>query len=130
MNRADTLVYSTRKMLEELGDKVAPDQKAAIEKGIAELEEAMKSKDAAKVKAEVDKLTKAISEVSTKLYQDAAAKYQAEQAAQGQQGAGPQGGADQAGSPQDDAGQQGGSGPESGGFVDADFKEVKNDKKP
>ncbi|MFH0816864.1 MAG: molecular chaperone DnaK [Methanobacteriota archaeon] len=126
MNRADTLVYSTRKMLEELGEKISAEQKSTIEKGIADLEEAMKSKDAEKVKAEIDKLTKTVSEVSTKLYQDAAAKYQAEQAAQaGPQGAGPQGGS---GDAQDGgSGQEGVAGPDGGGYVDADFKEVKKE---
>ncbi len=129
MNRADQLVYSTRKMLEELGDKVTAEQKASIESGITALEEAMKSKDATRVKGEIDKLTKAVSEVSTKLYQDASAKYQAEQqAAAGQQGAGTQSPGD-AGSP-DGSAQQGGQASQEGGYVDADFKEVKDDKKP
>jgi molecular chaperone DnaK len=122
LNRADQMVYSTRKMLEELGDKVSADEKATIEKGIAELEEALKTKDAAKIKAEMDKLTKLISEVSTRLYQQAAAQYQQEHPQQG----GPEAGQSQG---PEQGGQQGGGEGNQGGYVDADFKEVKDDKK-
>jgi molecular chaperone DnaK len=117
MNRADQMVYSTRKMLEELGDKVTADEKGGIEKAIAALEEAMKAKDIARVKAEMDKLTKAISSVSTRIYQQAASQYQQEHQQQG----------GQPGSPGEGGGQQGG-GSAPGDVVDADFKEVKDDK--
>ncbi len=110
MNQADTMVYSTERTMQDIGDKATQEQKDRINKALAALKEAIKTDDLQKVKAELDNLGKALHEVTTALYQQAAAQHQAQQ--QQQQG----GGGQQAPPPSGDE-----------GFVDADYKEVKDD---
>ena len=111
-NQADSLIYSSEKMLKEAGDVATSDQKDKIQKGISELKEAMAGDDVAKIKAKTESLQSAIYELSSAMYQ---------KASQQQQQAGQS--SDQASGPT--------SGPQSGpqsGYVDADY-EVVNDKK-
>ena len=103
-NQGDGLVHATRKMIVEAGDKATADEKAAIEKALGELEEAVKGDDKAAIEAKMN----ALSEVTTPLAQ----KMYAEQP---QPGAAPQGGADAAQDGADDV-------------VDAEFEEVKDNK--
>jgi molecular chaperone DnaK len=79
-NQADTLIYSTEKTLNELGDKVSSDQKQKVEKGINDLKEALKSEDVNRIKSAIEELTKEMHAISTILYQQ-----QAQQQAQQQQ---------------------------------------------
>jgi len=102
-NTADGLIHATRKTLEEAGDKATDEEKAAIEKAVADLEEAIKTDDKADIEAKTAALTEASSSLAQKMY--------AEQA-QAQQGA--EGGADA---------QQGG---QDDDVVDAEFEEVKD----
>ncbi|MGI5309132.1 molecular chaperone DnaK [Rheinheimera sp. WS51] len=101
-NQADAMVHATRKQLEEAGDSLAAEDKTAIETAIAELEEALKGSD----KAAIDEKSQALMQASQKLMEAAQAKAQAEQGA--------------------DAGQQADSNDD---VVDAEFEEVKDDKK-
>jgi len=97
-NQADHLVHATRKQLEEAGDKVPAEDRAAIESALSDLETAAKGEDKAAIEAKLQ----ALAEVAQKLAQ----------AAQ------PQGDAQQAQSnskPNDDV-------------VDAEFEEVKDNK--
>ena len=97
-NQADHLVHATRKQLEEAGDKVPAEDRAAIESALSDLETAAKGEDKAVIEAKLQSLA----EVAQKLAQ----------AAQ------PQGDAQQAQSnskPNDDV-------------VDAEFEEVKDNK--
>jgi len=112
MNKADTTVYSTERLLEELGDKATQEQKDRIKKELDSLKEIIKTGDADKVKAQMDALEKVLYEVTTAMYQNVAAQQQAQQAAQ--QGQGQQ------------APPPGGDG---GDFVDADYKDVSEDPK-
>ena len=83
-NQADSLVYTTEKTLEELGDKIAQDQKDNVEKAKDALKESLKGTDMGKIKADVDELTKALHEVSAVVYQEAAKQAaEAEAAKQG-----------------------------------------------
>jgi molecular chaperone DnaK len=109
MNQADSMIYSTEHTMKELGDKVTQDQKDRINKALESLKEAVKSDDVENVKKELENLGKALHEVTTALYQNVAAQQQAEQQ-QGQQQSPPPGG-------------EGGN----GDFVDADYKEVKDE---
>jgi len=77
-NQADSLVYTTEKTIEELGDKIAQDQKDKVERAKDALKESLKGTDMAKIKADMDELTKALHEVSTVVYQQEAAKKEAE----------------------------------------------------
>jgi len=108
-NTADALIYSTEKSIKELGDKVDAGTRTKVETTIASLKKAMEGEDPAEIK----RLTEELTQTSHKL---AEAMYQQASKAGGQQ-AGPQGG-DQPGAaaPDDDV-------------VDADFEEVKDDKK-
>ncbi len=73
VNQADTLVYSTEKLLSDFKGKVAPDKIEKIEKGIAELKELLKAvpKDASKIKEKMEEFNKVVQEASTELYQKA-----------------------------------------------------------
>jgi len=68
-NQADTLVYSTRKMLDEHKDKIDKDTKEKIEKEINALEETIKTDDTAKIKEQLEKVNKVAMEIGQKMYQ-------------------------------------------------------------
>ncbi|AQS51199.1 molecular chaperone DnaK [Paenalcaligenes hominis] len=99
-NQAEALVHSTRKSLEEHGDKVDAETKAAIEAAVTELETASKGDD----KADIDAKTEALATAAQKLGEAIYADMQAQQ-----------GGQAEAQPSADD------------NVVDADFKEVKRD---
>ncbi|MDP5035443.1 MAG: molecular chaperone DnaK [Alishewanella sp.] len=99
-NQADAMVHSTRKQLEEAGSALAANDKEAIENAITDLEKAMKGSD----KADIEAKTQALLQASQKLMEAAQAK--------GQQGG------------EETAQQSGGD-----DVVDAEFEEVKDDKK-
>ncbi|GAB2886822.1 molecular chaperone DnaK [Microbulbifer echini] len=109
-NTLDGLISATKKTLEEAGDKATADEKSAIEAAITEAEEAVKGNDKAAMEAATTKLTEASGPVAQKMYAEQAQAAGAEEAA----GAGAQG--EQQSSAGDDA-------------VDAEFEEVKDDKK-
>jgi len=105
-NQGDALVHSTKKSLTEYGDKLEAEEKEAIEKSIAELEETLK--DDSSDKAAIDAKAEALSTASQKLGEKMYADMQAKQAAA--EGAAP--------------GEE--SKPKEDDVVDADFKEVKD----
>lgn len=71
-NEADSLVYSTEKMLEEYGDKVDADTKGKVQKEVDALKEAITSDDTEKIKAQIDALNKVAQEIGAKMYQQQA----------------------------------------------------------
>jgi len=73
-NNADTLVYSTDKLLKEYGEKIDKDTKEKIEKGIGKLKGALEKDDTEDIKKKMDELQKIAQEVGTKMYQEAASK--------------------------------------------------------
>ncbi|WP_028108612.1 molecular chaperone DnaK [Ferrimonas futtsuensis] len=103
-NQADGLAHATRKQIEEAGEELPADEKEKIEAAIKEVEEATKGSDKEAIEAKTQELIQA----SQKLMEIAQAKAQAAQ--------GGAEGAQQAEQPQDDV-------------VDAEFEEVKDDKK-
>ncbi|HBS94118.1 MAG TPA: molecular chaperone DnaK [Firmicutes bacterium] len=70
-NNADSLAYSTRKAVADLGDKVNSAKKQEIEDALSRLEEVAKGEDAASIKAEIEAVTKILHELSTQAYQQA-----------------------------------------------------------
>jgi molecular chaperone DnaK len=62
-NNADNLAYQVEKSLKEVGDKVSAQDKEAVEKKLAEVKEALKGDDAARIK----QLTEELMEVSRKI---------------------------------------------------------------
>lgn len=120
-NRADHLVHATEKSLKDIGDQISADEKSNIEKAVADLKQVMKGDDKAAIDTKTEELSKASASMAEKLY----AK---------------QGGAGAAGGPGPDMGAgDGQAGGETGGeggaqnkgedVVDAEFEEVKDDKK-
>jgi molecular chaperone DnaK len=109
-NIAEAMIHSTEKSMNELGDKVSAADKSRVEAAVGELKEALKSENVETIKAKTTALTQASMKLGEALY-----------------------GAQQAG------GAAGGSDPDAGGeqkkngsgenVVDADFEEVKDDKK-
>lgn len=103
-NQADHLVHSTRKQVTDAGDQLSADDKKAIEDAVTALENAARGEDKAEIEAKIN----ALMEASKKLLELAQQQAQADQSA----GQANNGNA----SAQDDV-------------VDADFKEVDDDKK-
>ncbi|MBI2336731.1 MAG: molecular chaperone DnaK [Deltaproteobacteria bacterium] len=73
-NAADSLVYSTEKVLTENKDKVDAATVSTIEKAIEELKEAIKKEDAAAMKSGIDKLQQASQKLGELLYKASEAK--------------------------------------------------------
>ena len=105
-NMGENLVHSCKKTLEEAGDKAEPEEKEAIEKGISELEEVLKSDD----KDQIDEKIKALSEASASLAQKL---YQEQQ--------------DKASAQDNEPAEEGDA--SDSDAVDADFEEVKEEEK-
>ena len=108
-NQADTLIYSTEKSLQELGDKVDTATKDQINDKIKGLRKAMEGTDLEAIKKAQDELMQASHKLAEMMYQQAA-------------------GAAQAGGAEDTAsgkGEKGGKGGGDDDVVDADFEEVK-----
>jgi molecular chaperone DnaK len=110
-NGADALIHSTEKSVKELGEKVAAGDKSKIEAAIAELKEAMTSDNVDTIKAKTTALAQAAMKLGEALY-----------------GAQPPGGGD-AGPGAEAGGAQKKNGASGDNVVDADFEEVKDDKK-
>ena len=101
-NQADGLIHATRSAITEHGSKVGGEVIGKVEAALAALETAMKGDD----KAQIEAKSKALEEAGQSLYAAASA---------GEQGA-PAPGA-------------GAAGPAGDDVVDAEFTEVKDDKK-
>lgn len=106
-NQADSLLHSTKKALTESADKVSPEEKDKIEAAIRDLEEVMVTDDKAAIEAKTTALSEASAQMAQRLYSEQADAGQ-EQAAQPESGS----------SENDD-----------GEVIDAEFKEVDDDKK-
>jgi molecular chaperone DnaK len=104
-NSADGMIHSVKKSLTEHGDKLEADEKEKIEAAIKDAEEAIKGDD----KAEIEAKTNALMEASQKLGEKVYAEQQAQQG----------GGEAQ---PQDEK-------TVDAEVVDAEFEEVKDEKK-
>jgi molecular chaperone DnaK len=106
-NQADSLIYSTEKLIKDSKEKIAEDKQKQLNDGIDALKKALAEDNAEKMKTESEVLQKIVYEVSAELYKQ---------------------------DPQSDAANEGGAdsngeGAEQDNVVDADFEEVKDDKK-
>ncbi|CUS84329.1 Hsp70 protein [Candidatus Kryptonium thompsonii] len=73
-NQADNLVYTTRKQLNEIGDKLPSDLRSKVEMKANKLEDMIKTgAPIADIRAGIDDLTRAWNEASNYLYQHASA---------------------------------------------------------
>ena len=113
-NAGDSLVYQAEKAIKDLGDKADSALVSKVQAGVDKLKEALKGSDLEAIKS-------ATEEVRQPLYELSAAAYQQAQQAAGAAGAAPgaeaNAGAGAQGAQQDD------------NVVDAEFTEVKDDKK-
>lgn len=71
-NQADQMVFSTKKQLEDLGDKIPAEGKERIENAVSKLEEALKSGTVEEVKSAREELDKAWNDISQQMYQSGA----------------------------------------------------------
>jgi molecular chaperone DnaK len=111
-NHADSLVYATEKSLKELGDKVDADTKSKVESAMEALKKSLETDNVDEIKKLTEELTQSSHKLAEAMYQ------QASQENPDAAGAGPEAGAQEAaGAAADDD------------VVDADFEEVKEEKK-
>jgi len=112
-NQADNMIHAVTKSMKEAGDKVTADERSAIENAANALKEAMKSDDKDLIEAKTKDLTDASAKMAEHLY------------AQGQpeQGQGQTAGGAGAAAGGNDAKKEGEN------VVDAEFEEVKDDKR-
>lgn len=112
LNAADTLVFSTEKQLKEYGDKIPAEKKEAIETAVADLKEAHKVQDIAKIDAASETLNAAWQAASQDIYA-------AQQAAGGAEGATADAGADGEAATEDGSSED---------VTDVEFEEVDDTK--
>ncbi|MFX0081061.1 MAG: molecular chaperone DnaK [Candidatus Hodarchaeota archaeon] len=113
-NTADSMIYQTRKLMEDNKDKIQENEKSEIEAAIASLEEDIKSDDTNRIKMGIENLQKSMYSFSKRIYQTQEqdqvyqqAAEQAQRAASGMGGA-PTGG--MGGTPPGGAGETGAGG--------------------
>ncbi len=109
-NGADALIHSTEKSIKDLGEKVKAEDKTKIEAAVAELREALTSDNVDNIKAKSSALAQAAMKLGEALYGQPGA-------GGGDAGAGTAGGGEKT------------NGAGGDNVVDADFEEVKDDKK-
>ena len=108
-NQAETTVYTVRKSLDELGDKVSQDERAKVEAAVNDLEAANKGNDTDDIKKKIDEVMKVMGPISQRVYEEVS-KQQASA-----------GGAQQS---QQQTGGQASQESAKGDYVDADYKIV------
>ncbi|MGB3688719.1 MAG: molecular chaperone DnaK [Jannaschia helgolandensis] len=80
-NQAESLIHSTKKSLEEHGDKVDPSTVEAIELAVTSLEESMDSEDAGKIKSGIQNVSEAAMRLGEAIYKASAAAEEGDEAA-------------------------------------------------
>jgi len=123
LNKADSLVFSTRKQLDEHGDKISEDKKERIEKALDEVKELHDQEKVDELDEAMDELNEAWSDASQEIYQSASQ-------GQGQPGPGAAGAAAGAAGAANGAGAQAEQGSDDEeDAVDADFEVVDDEDK-
>ena len=77
-NNAETVIYSTEKMLQEYGDKVESETKNKIEEAVKDLKNAVEKNDTDLIKKELERVNKVAQEIGMKMYQEAMKQQQQE----------------------------------------------------
>ncbi|NBX84118.1 MAG: molecular chaperone DnaK [Gammaproteobacteria bacterium] len=103
-NRADSMIHNAEKSLKDLAADLNDDEKTNIENAIANLKEVVKGSDLAAIEEKLAALTEVSSKMAERIY--------------AKQGAA-----------QPEAGQEESAAPADEGVLDAEFEEVKDDKK-
>ena len=107
-NRAESLVHSTEKAIEEHGDKVDPSTVEAIELAIGNLKEQLETEDVAKIKGGIQNVEEAAVRLGEAIYKTEQEKAE--------------------GTPPEDAEDEGPRGVDDD-IVDADFEDLDDDRK-
>ncbi|MGZ8216429.1 molecular chaperone DnaK [Methylomagnum sp.] len=107
-NHADAMIHAANKTLQDVGDKASADEKSAIEAAVSELKEAIKGDDKDAIDSKVQHLTEVSGKLAERLY---AQSGEAPGAAPGGESA------------------SAGGGKSADDVVDAEFEEVKEDRK-
>jgi molecular chaperone DnaK len=107
-NQGEAMIHSTEKSLKEYGDKVSADEKTAIETAIEALKTALQGEEVEAIKTRTTELVQASMKLGEAMYK----AQQANEAAAGEHG-----------------GEHGGEHDKKDDVIDADFKEVNDDKK-
>ncbi|MDP4034341.1 MAG: molecular chaperone DnaK [Pseudorhodobacter sp.] len=103
-NQAESLIHSTKKSIQEHGDKVDPSTVEAIELAMGALEETLEKDDVGKIKGGIQNLTEAAMRLGEAIYKASQAEAEAEAGEEGPRGV------------DDD-------------IVDADFEDLDDDKR-
>jgi molecular chaperone DnaK len=85
-NHGDAIVHSTEKALAEHGDKVGPDDKAAIEAALTDLKSALEGDDAEAISAKTQTLAQASMKLGEAMYKAQAAEAEAGESAKSDDG--------------------------------------------
>ncbi|MCY4181667.1 MAG: molecular chaperone DnaK [Gammaproteobacteria bacterium] len=112
-NTADGLIHATRKSINEAGDKVSDEDKAAVDSAIGRLEEAVKGDDLEAIEQATEALTETSAPIVQKMYAEQSTE------ADGDPDAGFGAGAETQAEP----------GKADDEAIDAEFEEVKEDQK-
>ncbi|MCA0388450.1 MAG: molecular chaperone DnaK [Bacteroidetes bacterium] len=67
-NLAENMIFQTKKQMDELKDKITPDQKSKLEAEITRLEDAVKTENTEQIKSALDQFQKTWTEISQTLY--------------------------------------------------------------
>ena len=103
-NQADQAVYTTEKMLREMGDQISEATKASVQAKVEDLKKALQTSDIAQIKKSLEALNQEAQKIGVEIYQRA----------QSSQSTPPPSGESKGSKPGDD------------NVVDADFKDVKD----
>jgi molecular chaperone DnaK len=103
-NQADQAVYTTEKMLREMGDQISEATKASVQAKVEDLKKALQTSDIAQIKTSLEALNQEAQKIGVEIYQRA----------QSSQSTPPPSGESKGSKPGDD------------NVVDADFKDVKD----
>jgi molecular chaperone DnaK len=127
-NTADSMIYQTKKLMEDNKDKIQDNEKSEIEAAIASLEEDIKSDDANRIKLGIENLQKSMHSFSERIYKGQTQDQVYQQAAeQAQRAAGGMGGVPPGGMGGAPPGDMGGTG--AGGATYKSDKDKEEEKK-
>ena len=82
-NQADSLVFQTKKQMEEMKDKISADSKSKLESEIKKVEDAIATNNTDQIKSATDSLNKVWNEIASELYKQTSQQQTAEQQSAG-----------------------------------------------
>ena len=109
-NQAESLIHSTEKSTNELGEKLPEDDKTKIEACCEQLKKTLETDDVDAIKSDIEALNQATHKIAELLYSQQSEKQEGHPASENEE-------------PQSESGEK--SGKDNEDIVDADFEEVK-----